>query len=283
LDRIIHELLETNDLAPKTKIGLHLTEIQFLCAKAKEILIAQPTLLELAAPLTVVGPVHGQFDDLLKVFKCAGHPKATSYLFLGNYVDFGKSSLESICLLLAYKIKFSRTFFLLRGNHESEDGSRKKLGFYQECKERYNIRLWKRFVDIFNYLPLAATVNSKVFCVHGGLGPSFTSLQDIKQITRPIIERYNDKDEEIRRALVDGDFNNDVVGWNDRGQDGIKFGPDRVSNFLTRNNMQLIVSGRKAPKEGYQFCCENKFLRLWTAPNWNGLGNAGAIWTIPEN
>lgn len=82
---------------------------------------------------------------------------------------------------------------------------------------------------------------------------------------------------------MDGDFDDDVVGWNDKGRDGVIFGPDHVSKFLTRSNMQLIVSGRQVLKEGYQFRCENKFLRLWTAPNWNGLGNAGAIWTIPEN
>ncbi|UPL01364.1 hypothetical protein LCI18_012298 [Fusarium solani-melongenae] len=278
LDRILNELLGTRYLDPETRIDLQLTDIQFLCTKAKRILISQSTLLKLTPPLTVVGPIHGHFYDLLKVFDCAGSPKETSYLFLGNYVDCGIQSLGTICLLLAYMIKSPRTFFLLQGNHESEEVSRRQLGFYQECK-RHDIWLWERFVDIFNYLPLAATVNNRIFCVHGGLGEISHGPKYIEQIFRPT----SVKEEGILRALLRGDFDDDIIGWNDNGRDGVKFGPDHVSTFLTRHNLDLIVSGRKFVKDGYQFCSDRKFLRLWTAPNWEGSGNMGAIWTIPKD
>jgi serine/threonine-protein phosphatase PP1 catalytic subunit len=87
-----------------------------------------------------------------------------------DYVDRGKQSLETICLLLAYKIKYPENFFILRGNHECASINR-IYGFYDECKRRYNIKLWKTFTDCFNCLPIAAIVDEKIFCMHGGLSP----------------------------------------------------------------------------------------------------------------
>ena len=87
-------------------------------------------LLELNSPITICGDIHGQYRDLLRIFKLQGHPEnGENYLFLGDYVDRGKKSLECICLLLAYKIKFKNNFFILRGNHECSEVNR-MYGFY---------------------------------------------------------------------------------------------------------------------------------------------------------
>jgi serine/threonine-protein phosphatase PP1 catalytic subunit len=92
--------------------------------------------------------------------------------------------METISLLLAYKIKYPENFFLLRGNHESASINR-IYGFYDECKRRYSIKLWKTFTDCFNCLPVAALVDDRILCMHGGLSPDLTTLDQIKSIVRP--------------------------------------------------------------------------------------------------
>jgi len=148
------------------------------------------------------GDIHGQYYDLLRLFEYGGFPPEANYLFLGDYVDRGKQSLETICLLLAYKIKYPENFFVLRGNHECASINR-IYGFYDECrcwrtffptlrvdptctgKRRYNIKLWKTFTDCFNCLPIAAIIDEKIFTMHGGLSPDLQSMEQIRRVMRP--------------------------------------------------------------------------------------------------
>jgi serine/threonine-protein phosphatase PP1 catalytic subunit len=118
------------------------------------------------------------------LFEYGGFPPEANYLFLGDYVDRGKQSLETICLLLAYKIKYPENFFILRGNHECASINR-IYGFYDECKRRYNIKLWKTFTDCFNCLPIAAIIDEKIFTMHGGLSPDLNSMEQIRRVMRP--------------------------------------------------------------------------------------------------
>ncbi len=131
-----------------------------------------------------IGDIHGQYYDLLRLFEYGGYPPEANYLFLGDYVDRGKQSLETICLLLAYKIKYPENFFLTRGNHECSSINR-LYGFYDECKRRYSVKLWKTFTDCFNTLPITASVDDRILCMHGGLSPELESLEQLKIIHRP--------------------------------------------------------------------------------------------------
>lgn len=214
LDSIIDRLLEVRGSRPGKQVQLLEAEIRYLCTKAREIFISQPILLELEAPIKVCknslaetehrlsfanvggprqicGDIHGQYYDLLRLFEYGGFPPEANYLFLGDYVDRGKQSLETICLLLAYKIKYPENFFILRGNHECASINR-IYGFYDECKRRYNIKLWKTFTDCFNCLPIAAIIDEKIFTMHGGLSPDLNSMEQIRRVMRPTDVCYLD-------------------------------------------------------------------------------------------
>ena len=134
IDSLIEKLL-ANRNTPHQEIDIPENIIISLCIVAREVFMEQPVMLELSAPLKVCGDIHGQFYDLLRIFDFGGMPPESNYLFLGDYVDRGKQNIETICLLLAYKIKYPENFFMLRGNHESQNINR-LYGFYDECRRR---------------------------------------------------------------------------------------------------------------------------------------------------
>jgi serine/threonine-protein phosphatase PP1 catalytic subunit len=120
IDGIIQRLLEFRGAKPNKSVHLNENEVRGLCLKSREIFLSQPILLELEAPLKICGDIHGQYYDLLRLFEYGGFPPESNYLFLGDYVDRGKQSLETICLLLAYKIKYPENFFILLVNNYFE-------------------------------------------------------------------------------------------------------------------------------------------------------------------
>ena len=136
-------------------------------------------------PINVLGDIHGQFKDLLRLFDHGGFPPKANYLMLGDYVDRGKYSIATICLLLAFKIKYPENFFLLRGNHESKQINR-IYGFYDSCKRVYSIKLWQQFTNMFNLLPVSAVIDDKILCMHGGLSPELRHPKQILKIERPV-------------------------------------------------------------------------------------------------
>merc|ERR1711874_602247 len=164
IDNIIQRLLEVRGSRPGKTVQMTEAEVRGLCLKSRELYLQQPILLELEAPLKICGDIHGQYTDLLRIFEHGGFPPEANYLFLGDYVDRGKKSIETICLLFAYKIKFPENFFLLRGNHETPSISR-IYGFFDECKRRYDIKLWKNFCSVFNYLPVCAVIDDRIICM----------------------------------------------------------------------------------------------------------------------
>ncbi|KAL9264478.1 Serine/threonine-protein phosphatase PP1 isozyme 2-like protein [Drosera capensis] len=297
------------------QVQLSDSEIRQLCSASREIFLQQPNLLELGAPIKIceftggvacigtlfllsravtakmvigalqihggiIGDIHGQFSDLLRLFECGGFPPEANYLFLGDYVDRGKQSLETICLLLAYKIKYPENFFLLRGNHECASINR-IYGFYDECKRRFNVRLWKTFIECFNCLPVAAVIDDKILCMHGGLSPDLTSVDQIRNIPRPT----DVPDSGLLCDLLWSDPSREIKGWdsNDRGV-SYTFGADKVAEFLMKNDMDLVCRAHQVVEDGYEFFAEKQLVTVFSAPNYCGdFDNAGAMMSVDEN
>ncbi|KAL0390355.1 UNVERIFIED_CONTAM: Serine/threonine-protein phosphatase PP1 isozyme 2 [Sesamum calycinum] len=264
LDDIINRLLEFRNARTVRQVQLSDNEIRALCTTAREIFLSQPNLLELEAPIKICesvcpslepveiikhGDIHGQYGDLLRLFEYGGFPPEANYLFLGDYVDRGKQSLETICLLLAYKIKYPENFFLLRGNHECASINR-IYGFYDECKRRFNVRLWKVFTDCFNCLPVAALIDDKILCMHGGLSPDLTNLDQIRSLPRPT----------------------DIPDT------------DKVAEFLMQHDMDLVCRAHQVVEDGYEFFAERQLVTIFSAPNYCGeFDNAGAMMSVDES
>ncbi|KAL9271564.1 Serine/threonine-protein phosphatase PP1-like protein [Drosera capensis] len=278
LDDIIHRLLEVRG-RPGKQVQLSESEIRQLCVVSREIFLRQPNLLELEAPIKICGDIHGQYSDLLRLFEYGGFPPQANYLLLGDYVDRGKQSLETICLLLAYKIKCPENFFLLRGNHESASVNR-IYGFYDECKRRFNVRLWKVFTDCFNCLPVAALIDDKILCMHGGLSPDLQNLDQIRNMQRPT----DVPDAGLLCDLLWSDPSKDIKGWgaNDRGV-SYTFGSDIVAGFLDKHGLDLICRAHQVVEDGYEFFADRKLVTVFSAPNYCGeFDNAGAMMSVDE-
>lgn len=251
------------------------------------------------APINICGDTHGQYSDLLRLFEMGGFPDDKSYLFLGDYVDRAMQSIETICLLFAYKIKYPNRMFLLRGNHECASINRiygesynsvptlswveytdTRTGFYDECKRRYSVKLWRTFGDCFNCMPVAAVVANKIFCTHGGLSPDLYTLDQIKNIRRPT----DVPDEGLLCDLLWSDPDPDSQGWteSDRGVSYI-FGSDVVEQFLQTHDLDLVCRAHQVVSDGYEFFAGRKLVTIFSAPNYcNEFDNAGAMLVVDK-
>ena len=255
-------------------------EIKLLINKCKEILKQQPSFLELACPISILGDIHGQYFDLLRLFEYGGYPPSTNYLFLGDYVDRGKQSIETICLLMAYKIKYPENFFMIRGNHEAELVNR-IYGFYDECRKRYNVKLWKNFTDMFNWLPIAALIDDKILCVHGGLSPDLENIEQLYDIVRPT----DVPNSGLLCDILWSDPSTEVDDWgqNERGISYI-YSLTVIKKFLEQNNLDLICRAHQVVEDGYEFFGNRSLVTVFSAPDYcEEYNNCAAIMVVDSN
>ncbi|XP_016930066.2 serine/threonine-protein phosphatase alpha-2 isoform [Drosophila suzukii] len=279
LDAIITQL-KTQTLGNRRAGNLTEATLAYICSTCRELFLTQPMLLELSAPVKICGDLHGQFKDLLRIFQQCGIPPASNYLFLGDYVDRGLHSIETLALLLTYKLRYPETFFLLRGNHESADVNR-VYGFFDECKRRYSIKLWRCFVDCYDCMPVAAIVADRIFCVHGGLSPDLNNLDDIRRLHRPT-EVPSDG---LLCDLLWSDPDETTGTWaaNDRGV-SYTFGSGIVEGFLLQHKFNLIVRAHQVVEDGYEFFADRQLVTIFSAPNYcNIFDNSGAVLVVDNN
>ncbi|KAL4868525.1 hypothetical protein BDV12DRAFT_169611 [Aspergillus spectabilis] len=271
-----------------------LTEDQalWIIQAGTQVLKAEPNLLEMDAPITVCGDVHGQYYDLMKLFEVGGDPSETRYLFLGDYVDRGYFSIECVLYLWALKIWYPNTLWLLRGNHECRHLT-DYFTFKLECKHKYNERIYEACIESFCALPLAAVMNKQFLCIHGGLSPELHTLEDIKSIDRFREPPTHGLMCDILWADPLEDFGQEKTGdyfiHNSVRGCSYFFSYPAACAFLEKNNLLSVIRAHEAQDAGYRMYRKTRttgfpsVMTIFSAPNYLDVYNNKAAVLKYEN
>jgi len=257
------------------------TEFKHLCEMVKLLLMEEGNVQPVSSPVTICGDIHGQFYDLVQLFKEGGDLPKTRYVFMGDYVDRGHNSVETIQLLLCYKARYPGYITLLRGNHECRQVTQ-LYGFYDECFRKYGSgNAWKYCTEVFDYMNLAAVIEGQILCVHGGLSPDLVTLDQIR-----ILERNQEIPHEGPFCDLMWSDPEDMEGWqlSQRGA-GWLFGSKVTNEFNQINGLQLICRAHQLVNEGYRYMFADKnLITVWSAPNYcYRCGNVASILILDNN
>jgi len=241
-------------------------QIRAVVWRVQAILAQESNVLSLHGPINICGDLHGQFYDVRKLFEVGGKIEAgTRYLFLGDYVDRGYFSLETVTLLFLYKLLYPDQIFLLRGNHECRSITQ-VYGFYEQCMRYYaHSAIWKLFVDAFDFLPVSAIVDGKIFCIHGGLSPKCPAIDSVRTIQRSIEVPSEGPFTDL--LWSDPETKVSMFSPSTRGA-GFLFGAQAVEKFCGENNIELVTRAHQLAPQGYQHYFGNKCLTIWSCPNY---------------
>ncbi|XP_063718528.1 serine/threonine-protein phosphatase 2A catalytic subunit beta isoform-like [Symsagittifera roscoffensis] len=262
----------------KCKI-LSVYDLSSLCSSAKQVLIQEPTLKHVSSPVTVCGDIHGQQPDLKELFQIAGKIPDTNFLFMGDYVDKRFYSIETVCWLLALKIRYPCRVTILRGNHECRNVTQ-VYGFYDECLNKYTgmgSKVWSLLTDVFDYLPLLAVIDNDIICMHGGLSPSLPHLNSLNTI-----DRFQETPHEGPMADIMWSDPEEITGWGLSGRScGYLWGRDTTSNFVHSNQLKLVCRAHQLVMDGYTWCHDKQVLTVFSAPNYcYRCGNQAAFMNV---
>lgn len=303
---IIENLLQPTTWQPDpdpNRFLLHAMEVSQLCDQVLEILKGQDMVLKLRAPIKVYGDIHGQYLDLMRLFARYKGPTdgdngdidSMDYLFLGDFVDRGSFSLETVCLLFALKVRYPSQVHLIRGNHE-DPTINAIYGFRDECRRRLKEdteepdSCWNKFNRAFEYLPVAAVIEDRILTIHGGIGGSLTDVKEMASMQRPLhVAQIPQTPHEQRITDLlwsdpsDSDAVTGVTLNETRDPDGtgriVKFGPDRVEEFLDRNPpLSMIIRAHECVMDGFERFANGKLITIFSATDYCGHHkNAGAL------
>ena len=256
-------------------------QLRQICELIKDILIEENNVQPVSAPVTVCGDLHGQFYDLLEIFDKAGDVLSTRYIFMGDMVDRGYHSVETFTYLMCLKLMYPSQITLLRGNHESQMISR-GYGLYDEILRKYgNANPWRYLLEVFNHLGLAALIEGKVLCLHGGLSPDIKTIDQIR-----VIDRFQEIPSEGGFSDLMWSDPEDIKTWgiSPRGA-GWLFGSEVTSEFNKINGLSLICRAHQLVMEGFKvWFKEENLTTVWSAPNYcYRCGNAASVLQIDDD
>ncbi|KAM3143866.1 hypothetical protein pb186bvf_003927 [Paramecium bursaria] len=256
-------------------------DVKQLCCKVREIFIEEGNVQRIDSPVTVVGDIHGQLYDLLEIFKMCGDVGDINYLFLGDYVNRGFHSIETICLLYALKVRHPDKITLLRGNHESRVITQ-TFGLYDECLRKYgSLNVWRYITESFDYMPLTGLIEEKIWCVHGGIAQDAKLLDDVRALNR--LQEVPNQGEMCELLWNDPD-EVDLKGFTDNKRGvGKVFGQDIFEQFVHNNNITHILRAHQVIMEGYRALYKDGLRTIFSAPNYcYRCGNSGSVCEISE-
>ena len=255
--------------------------LQSLCRNVNYFFEREPMLLRLDIDCVIVGDLHGHILDLFRILKQFGTPPNTKYLFLGDIVDRGEFSVETVTLIFLLKVLFPKDIYIIRGNHEFPEMCH-NCGFYSELHELYpNVSIEKQFYLAFSNMPIAALIRNKILCLHGGIGPTISNLTTISNIPRPL----NDSSKEPVCSIVWSDPSNTIQGYSpsSRGS-GHFFGQDVLLKFLQQNSLELLVRGHQCVEKGIDMQFNRRLVTVFSASNYCGsLPNKAGVLSIENN
>lgn len=271
---------------------LNKVELINILSTVTEILKKEPNLIKVMDPVTLVGDIHGQFYDLLKILEVGGAPDQSKYLFMGDYVDRGSFSIEVCLLLFALKINYPENYIVLRGNHECRQIT-SHFNFHNECLIKYDEEVYNRFMDAFDALPLTAIVNNKFFVVHGGISPYITDLKALLEVNRfeeipskgPLCDLMWSDPIELETEAPHS-------SWEENLKRGCSysFGGKALLPYLKSNNFVSLIRAHEVQMEGFKMYKWNKkidfpsCITLFSAANYCDVyGNKGAIIKFKSN
>jgi len=303
-ESVIARMITVVGKDPGSNVPLPREEVVALVMAAQKLFAAEPTLIDLDGACQVFGDIHGQYFDLLRLFELFGYPRGgaegvtvdccrpqlgpdTKFVFLGDYVDRGRYSVDCVCLIFALKIRFPDNVFVIRGNHEDE-AMNSFFGFLDECRRTYDYQMWRIFNECFAYMPISVLISKKILCVHGGISPFLQSIDQISAIMRPVASVANPAENPLLADLLwaDPGVDQTMSGFEMRYPNGKRgcshdFGLDVLEEFLEENHLEILIRAHELVQDGFEIWGGGRLITLFSAPNYCGeYDNSAAILII---
>ncbi|CAI5448329.1 unnamed protein product [Caenorhabditis angaria] len=275
---------ETHELAKQmiTRIqlfgsceGFSDEDLEDILNKVKLIFEPLPAMIEICSPVIVFGDVHGQLSDMLSFIDKIGRPPSYQYLFLGDIVDRGTRSLETIFWIFCMKILYPDKIHVIRGNHEVRRVNA-LYGFREEMSRKRSVSMWKIVNDVFSEMPICANINRKILCMHGGVNSKIENWASLENLKKP--RKFSECEDGLTVDLLWADPNrkSDECKFNTKRGISTYFSKSAVHDICSALSIDLIIRAHEMKIAGHEFQFDNQLLTIFSAPHYSGNNDNSA-------